>query len=99
MVDTCQMVCEGFCHETHPTAAENMSTPINDGGPAFPVPQYQNTLPGMSLRDWFAGQALAGITANADNGWADHNELSNIAFIYADAMLAARNQNTTDQWA
>lgn len=74
-----------------------MSTPINDGGPAFPVPQYRNTLPGMSLRDWFAGQALAGIMANADNGWADHNELSNTAFIYADAMLAARNQNTTDQ--
>jgi len=39
MVDTCQMVCEDFCH----------------------------------------------------------NELSNTAFIYADAMLAARNQNTTDQ--
>lgn len=39
-----------------------MSTPINDGGPAFPVPPYPNdpgdglyNRDGMSLRDWFAG--------------------------------------------
>ena len=42
-----------------------MSTPINYGGPAFPVScaadgtplraSYQDT-DGMSLRDWFAGQ-------------------------------------------
>lgn len=43
---------------------------INDGGPAFPVPdtvpdtvhtngQVEYGSPGMSLRDWFAGQALA----------------------------------------
>ena len=30
-----------------------------DGGPAFPL--YEED--GMSLRDWFAGQALAGILA------------------------------------
>lgn len=29
----------------------------DDGGPAFPASVGQ-TLPGMSLRDWFAGQAL-----------------------------------------
>lgn len=40
-------------------------TPINDGGPAFPKPldPYPNAqgmesgTHGMSLRDWFAGQA------------------------------------------
>ena len=31
-----------------------MST-INDGGPAFPVPDFAEG-DGMSLRDWFAGQ-------------------------------------------
>lgn len=40
----------------------------DDGGPAFPVPSYVNVdgetfeskPQGMTLRDWFAGQALAG---------------------------------------
>ena len=44
-----------------------MSTPINDGGAAFPRPvsfseeggTHRGTL-GMTLRDYFAGQALAG---------------------------------------
>lgn len=40
-----------------------MSTP-KDGGPAFPVDS--SGISGMSLRDWFAGQALAGIMANPD---------------------------------
>jgi hypothetical protein len=33
-----------------------MKTPINDGGAAFPVMYVSE---GMSLRDYFAGQALA----------------------------------------
>ena len=33
-----------------------MSTPINTGGPAFPVMYCSE---GMTLRDYFAGQALA----------------------------------------
>ena len=41
-----------------------------DGGPAFPKPGLDHELrqDGMSLRDWFAGQALAGDMANADAG-------------------------------
>ena len=47
-----------------------MSTPIKDGGPAFPVPMipidrsggYTNVLnEGMSIRDWFAGQVVNGL--------------------------------------
>ena len=43
-----------------------MSTQIDNGGPAFPlqdwdpVIQSRRSESGMSLRDWFAGQALAG---------------------------------------
>ena len=42
-------------------------TKPNDGGPAFPRAgsDYVKAQVGMSLRDWFAGQALAGIMANA----------------------------------
>ena len=41
-------------------------TQPNDGGPAFPRSgsDYVNAQEGMSLRDWFAGQALAGLMAN-----------------------------------
>lgn len=51
-----------------------MSATINDGGPAFPGPSdyRQDGSPvwggatGMSLRDWFAGQALAGFMSQPD---------------------------------
>jgi hypothetical protein len=39
----------------------------NDGGPAFPVIAENglgHVADGMSLRDWFAGQALAGFLAD-----------------------------------
>ena len=40
----------------------------NDGGPAFPIYQPDMILgddagPGLSLRDWFAGQAMCGFVA------------------------------------
>lgn len=60
-----------------------MSTKIEDGGPAFPSVLYKHypvensASDGMSLRDWYRGQALAGLCANhggpfqanATNGW------------------------------
>jgi hypothetical protein len=74
-----------------------MSDPINNGGSAFPEPFVPkssglsiNMHPGMSLRDWFAGQALAGLTNGArGTGWRK-SELAKNAFEFADAMLAAR---------
>lgn len=67
---------------------------ISDGGPAFPLqsigPDFMPGHCGMSLRDWFAGQALAGLcTLESDcscDGYA-HD-----AYLYADAMLKARKQ-------
>ena len=49
----------------------------------------------MTLRDWFAGQALAGICSNCDesgiNGWAHSSKLAaSVAYQFADAMLEAR---------
>lgn len=57
----------------------------DDGGPAFPTLCGTMQRGGMSLRQWFAGQALAGILANVD--W-DHDQASRIAYKHADAMLA-----------
>lgn len=72
--------------------------------PAFPRPASvdtsSGTLPdgdtviseqcGMSLREWFAGQALIGILA-----WQrDFSpvEVGKLAYLHADAMLAARQK-------
>ncbi len=74
---------------------------IDDGGPAFPVthsggvagiPAENTTHFGMTLRDWFAGQALAGmLTATND---APITAYARDAYRMADAMLAARKEPT-----
>lgn len=76
------------------------SKKIDDGGPAYPhgYSAQANSMPGMSLRDWFAGQALAGMLAmpEHDNG-NFHNNCgepfigpARYAYRMADAMIAAR---------
>jgi hypothetical protein len=60
----------------------------DDGGPAFPNPDRPHTQPGMSLRDWFAGQALAWLVATGTSIKPD--EYASECYMYADAMLAAR---------
>jgi hypothetical protein len=83
-------------------------TTNNDGGPAFPYafnrkstyaksligPDCFDGLPGMTLRDWFAGQALAGILSGpCSREEASIKEWFDIplhAYAIADAMLAER---------
>ena len=89
-----------------------MTKPINNGGPAFPRSGMHDSgtgisecgFPGMTLRDWFAGQALIGDLASQSvevgiygvnsYGW-QKNAASN-AYILADAMLAARKKPPHD---
>jgi hypothetical protein len=68
----------------------------DDGGPAFPFESKDKyganiraTTPGMSLRDWFAGQALTGVLADMEmSAYAK----AIYAYEIADAMLAERNK-------
>lgn len=88
-----------------------MSTPINDGGPAFPHategeysdPQtctHWRPYLGMTLRDYFAGQAMmaqdmTGLMSEAFEAGEQHLFSSTFAqacYKMADAMLEARNQ-------
>jgi hypothetical protein len=62
---------------------------IDDGGAAFPTNSPYNSRAGMSLRDWFAGQALASMGLRGLKTWTD-KEIATAAYSYADAMLAAR---------
>lgn len=63
----------------------------NDGGSAFPNDYCNPSSQGMSLRDWFAGQALAGQLANADSE-INMTFLAKWSYEYADAMLAERKK-------
>lgn len=68
----------------------------NDGGPAFPNWEIgpdgpegaDGTLPvpGMSLRDWFAGQAMVGLMSDPNM----QTFFASKAYEIADAMLKAR---------
>lgn len=74
------------------------------GGPAFPVPglQHDEDFNGMTLRDYFAGQALVALFSGEANprvgrdvepynSSKSHREWSAMeAYALADAMLASR---------
>jgi len=72
-----------------------------DGGPAFPIVR-RNTkpevFPGMSLRDWFAGQAIKaiGITSDCLITKKERREsfalMAMMAYEIADAMIEARGK-------
>jgi hypothetical protein len=76
-----------------------MEDKVKDGGAAFPS-SFRYDLedwadPGMSLRDWFAGQALSAIgtwwPGPADLSSADIQKTrAKYCYQQADAMLAAR---------
>ena len=55
------------------------------------VVSYVHQIDGMSLRDWFAGQFLAGCAAAPDMS-NDSNVVASAAYNYADAMMEARKK-------
>ncbi len=59
---------------------------------AFPSSDPAAFQPGMTLRDWFAGQALAGMHARDayDDGQQTPEQRAALAYIDADAMLTER---------
>jgi len=75
---------------------------INNGGPAFPLPDLSGygigpfekdgsyQMSGMSLRDWFAGQALMGFLANTKRPTTYAADDAAWAYTIADAMILAR---------
>ena len=60
---------------------------ISDGGPAFPGETWGSK--GMSLRDYFAGQALSGLLADTSRSGSVKHYVDD-AYSIADAMLAER---------
>jgi len=59
------------------------------GGPAFPTgTAYQ----GMTLRDYFAAQALQGVLAADTEELLSVDAIASVAYRIADAMLKARDE-------
>jgi len=68
---------------------------IDDGGPAFPCEndarkEYNWIKRGMSLRDWFASQALQGLMVDYYTHGNTILDCVMLAMEAADAMIAAR---------
>lgn len=62
-------------------------TDKNNGGPAFPTVAGQTVYSnGMTLRDYFAAQALANVNAES------YEEAALLCYGVADAMLRAREE-------
>jgi hypothetical protein len=71
---------------------------MSENPPAFPsgaLWEGEQRHGGMTLRDWFAGQALAGLLGGQYGHSGDYNlsEVPEEAFRIADAMLAQRERD------
>lgn len=82
-MDNAGVHCRGFDGGTSMSEIENPR--------AFPSTAIDDKCGGMLLRDYFAGQALAGIAASCGEG-ESINPAMTAQFVYkvADAMLAER---------
>ena len=79
---------------------------MKDGGPAFPSENLTSIgayevhglhRPGMSLRDWFAGQAMNGVLRKSRVGSPDPKDTARWAYYVADAMLIERQKEMSDE--
>jgi hypothetical protein len=81
---------------------------MNNGGSAFPEiisdkadGGYDTySYGGMSLLDYFAGQALAGLTVNYAHQFGEgitHEDISKQAYGFASAMLAERERKNSKE--
>ena len=68
-----------------------------DGGPAFPIPESDHSQgqTGMTLRQWYAGQALPGLILRTDKE-TDYYVVGE-AFECADAMIAFEREEEADR--
>ena len=67
---------------------------------ATPAKSVSSYAEDMTLRDWFAGQAMAAIVAHQQHGdceMTSREELAACAYEVADAMLAERDKGDAEE--
>ena len=76
------------------TTEDRGATPQDDGGPAFPMPPSSEYVhpgeDGMSLRDYYAGQALIGMMNKWDTS--PNKNIARACYQVADALVAERRR-------
>ena len=50
---------------------------------------------GMTLRDWFAGQALASMAVYIEDGGTYPSDMAEVAYMYAQSMLDEKTKEDT----
>ena len=70
---------------------------MKDGGPAFPAQHFDlaDGEHGMTLRDWFAGQALMGMMASRNPSSPRFNPEDDAAYVYAVARAMIQERSKT----
>lgn len=83
-----------FPHTSHHTDDQR-----THGGSPYKFTHHGQS--GMTLRDWFAGQALIGLMSNDEHDhcplFGDGKPFARDAYIVADAMLVARQKSEPDE--
>ena len=62
---------------------------IDTGDPLYPMPK---SMRGMTLLDYFAGQALGGYRGCSGAVGLDAKHMANLAYLDADAMIAEKRR-------
>ena len=59
------------------------------------IQSIDHKIPKITLRDYFAGQVLAGIMSNVKDDFGDNplENIANICYSYADAMIERSKKN------
>ena len=75
-----------------------MAKTKQDGGAAFPHPLQDFEIGGVTVREYFAGQALIGELASGgwDNTSNPEKPLAEWCYKLADAMIAERDRDASD---
>lgn len=97
--EDCQLAWQGNSTRCPQCGKETVLDKVDDGGAAFPEARvagehgdyWTEHTPGMTLRDYFAGQALIATYMNGFGGPSDQNRAI-LCYQMADAMLAARKK-------
>jgi len=67
----------------------------NNGGTVFPISDSDYVTRGLTLRDYFAGQALVGLILrglNVQEMPANKREYAVVSYKFADAMIAEKEE-------
>lgn len=59
---------------------------------AFPITNSVDYNNGMDLRDYFAAAAMQSLVWSRDQNIDTHEDVAEVAYLYADAMMKAREQ-------